>query len=726
MPALSNTFLFVEPQKHYLNYGSVVLHRIVEENKQPQQTIVELIGDDANKEKIRQTMETLNPITFVGLGHGNVNVFSVECTEKYITVGDPEISQFKDRVVSLCSCFPPDTSIMCNPSTKKISDCTNQDKVLTHKGRFKSIRKIYHRSFDGDLVVITPRKLLLPTKLTPEHPVLAIKAVKCKATGICLPKRKLVRCNQGICAENKIVAECTRCKYRWISEKNAKYRSCPKCHCRLTKIIEDAHKPWELYKPQWIEAKDLTKDHLIIHPIITDTFNVEKIYITDYWSSRVPKKYMKSITNQVISEIEGKNLSYSKIAAICKRMGRTEGLAYHVQKRLSGKIRGFSDHVRWESIDGKIVDKCKHLEIPNEVKVSPEFMEICGLYVAEGHTDNGTIQLSFGSHEVDLANRAKDLFFEVFGLRASIICCPKVSARLVRAYCQPVAQFFRTTFGLNALTKRLPSWFLTLPKEKQRCFFNGYHEGDGYVDSRNVMLMNTASKTLALQLVQILLRQGKIPTLRYDKNSKSKNGIYEIQFVKNSRIGLIQEDKLILPIRCISKERYKGDVCNLEIEDDNSYVAEALTVHNCLTAVNLGPAIMDAGAVVYTGYKTEFWFYIGDDAGTTRAVNSPFLAEFQFVGSLLQGKTAGDARADQLLKYDEEINYWISGDGKNQTDAMELSRILEMNKTNSVFLGEGSVNPSPRVSVLASGISSILMFPLGLLAVGYFIYNELR
>lgn len=184
-------------------------------------------------------------------------------------------------------------------------------------------------------------------------------------------------------------------------------------------------------------------------------------------------------------------------------------------------------------------------------------------------------------------------------------------------------------------------------------------------------------------------------------------------------VGLGHGNENVFSVECTEKYVTVGD------PDISQFAGRVVSLCSCLTAVYLGPAIIDAGAVVYTGYKTEFWFYIGDDAGTTRAVNSPFLAEFQFVGSLLQGKTTGDARADQLLKYDEEINYWISGDGKNQTDAMELARILEMNKSNSVFLGEGSVNPSPRASVLASGITPILIFPMGLLAVGYFIYKEL-
>jgi len=153
--------------------------------------------------------------------------------------------------------------------------------------------------------------------------------------------------------------------------------------------------------------------------------------------------------------------------------------------------------------------------------------------------------------------------------------------------------------------------------------------------------------------------------------------------------------------------------------DLNLLADKVCSLCSCLTAVELGPAIVDAGAVAYTGYKTEFWFYIGDEPGTSRAVNSPFLAEFQFVGSLLQGKTTGDARADQLRQYDEEINYWITGDGKDHGDAMELSRILEMNKSNSVFLGQSGVTPSPRLAIQISSFP--LIFGLAYLTLGYLI-----
>jgi hypothetical protein len=147
---------------------------------------------------------------------------------------------------------------------------------------------------------------------------------------------------------------------------------------------------------------------------------------------------------------------------------------------------------------------------------------------------------------------------------------------------------------------------------------------------------------------------------------------------------------------------------------------------SCLTAVSLGPAIMSAGAVAYTGYNTEFWFFIGDPAGSTRAVQSPFLTEFQFVASLLQGKSTGDARTDELAKYDSEIAYWTSGGGKDDPNAADLANIIEMNKSSSVFLGQGTATPStPTPTVLVAGATPWVW--LGMFAVvAYLTYRELK
>jgi len=147
-----------------------------------------------------------------------------------------------------------------------------------------------------------------------------------------------------------------------------------------------------------------------------------------------------------------------------------------------------------------------------------------------------------------------------------------------------------------------------------------------------------------------------------------------------------------------------------------------VSLTSCLTAIELGPAIIDAGALVFMGYKDEFWFYIGDEAGTTHAVQSPFLATFQFEASLLRGKTTGEARKDQLAKYDEEIQYWTVGAGKDHPESLELTRILEINKSVSTFLGEPDVAPS--LPSITMPISPMLPWAISLLALSAMIYRE--
>lgn len=135
----------------------------------------------------------------------------------------------------------------------------------------------------------------------------------------------------------------------------------------------------------------------------------------------------------------------------------------------------------------------------------------------------------------------------------------------------------------------------------------------------------------------------------------------------------------------------------MKVGDPNVQLFKGRVVHlnSCETAADLGPALISAGATAYVGSNESFWFYTGDPANSTRAVQSPFLCEWQFDVSLLQGKTVADARADMVAKYEEELAYWVTGDGKNHPDAGEIARLININKSISVFLGEGQTTPSP-------------------------------
>ena len=133
-----------------------------------------------------------------------------------------------------------------------------------------------------------------------------------------------------------------------------------------------------------------------------------------------------------------------------------------------------------------------------------------------------------------------------------------------------------------------------------------------------------------------------------------------------------------------------------------------LHLNSCETGGQHGPTLMSAGALAFVGSNESFWFYTGDDPNTTRAVRSPFLAEWQFDVSLLQGKNVGQARADMLKKYDDELTYWVEGDGKTHPDASEIARIININKSISTYLGEPATQPSPSGG---GGVSFIALPP---------------
>jgi hypothetical protein len=127
---------------------------------------------------------------------------------------------------------------------------------------------------------------------------------------------------------------------------------------------------------------------------------------------------------------------------------------------------------------------------------------------------------------------------------------------------------------------------------------------------------------------------------------------------------------------------------------------------SCLTAKSLGPSIIEAGALTYLGYREEFWFWIGTPPCSDRPSISPFLPDFEgYTASLMRGETTGEARLDQLRRYEEEINYWTFGEGKNHPHAAELARILEMNENASIFIGETTVSaataaPTPTPTII--------------------------
>ncbi len=440
-------------------------------------------------------------------GRPTFGMNAVEFTEKII-----EIS--RENFIVPAHCLLPNTLIHTNLRTKKIEEINENDMVLTHKGIFKKVTKIFKRNYQGGVYKIIPWYFIKGLTTTPEHPFFALKSVKkCSWTkGTCRPL-----CSKVYCCKNKL---------------------------------------YENYKSAWIQAKDLENGDFLMYPRIKVDKDIKEIKITDFVDC-------KKLENDLLIPKNSMN---------------------------------------------------KKNQIKEFIKIDEHFCLLAGYYLAEGYVirDEG-IGFSFNVNEKEYIDEIKDLMSKIFGIEKFKIDNRGKNQSDIVFYSHILNEFFKKLFyfeGFRAWNKIIPEWMIFLPKEKIVEIFRGWWRGDcGY----------TVSRELANQMKLICLKIGIIPSISIDSaenfNKRGKHFISgrkittqrdtivfsNLSFFENdlgllsekpfkkfvnkrkTKHGWIDTNYAYLPIRKIEIQNYDGYVYNIEVEDDNSYVTEFATVHNCWT-----------------------------------------------------------------------------------------------------------------------------------------------
>lgn len=428
----------------------------------------------------------------------------------------------KDIEVIPAHCLVPGSLVHTKNRLKKIEDITEKDFVLTHRGRYKKVKEIYERQFSGEVIEVVPACMKVGTFFTSEHPIYSIKTYKvCKNVShtICKPS----------------------CVY--IKNKNCKIKA------------------FESYKPEWRCIKDLDKGDIVLYPRYNLIKDKRFIYLSDF----VSKKYF-----------EGDYIKPRKERAFVKNM-----------------------------------------LIKNKIEISKEFCRLIGYYLAEGYCSREHIAFTFNEKEEEYLKDVQKLLIDVFGPYVNIkIKKEKSNAVSIYVYSKILKEFFEMFYlekPYKSFNKKLPNWFIDLSHEKLKELVIGWWRGDaGYSTSFN--LFN--------QFKQIFIKLGIIPStskINADSVNKrrkikinqinkreimAKNDLFYFnvlsffdkdndllglsEFKKfntkiNRRKGWIDENYIYLPIIKINKKDYDGKVYNLEVEEDNSYLTENLSVHNCWT-----------------------------------------------------------------------------------------------------------------------------------------------
>lgn len=280
-----------------------------------------------------------------------------------------------------------------------------------------------------------------------------------------------------------------------------------------------------------------------------------------------------------------------------------------------------------------------------DVRVTLGQARLIGLFAAEGYYEldsrnaNERVGVCWALHEDErhtLAKTVCDLMLSEFGVEC--VVRPHRDDRGIHVTtktCQKVVDFFSGhVFGDGATDKRLHPDLLTAPLAVQMEILRGWFEGDGSAFDTGVgravpgdfrLTGTSASQSLANQMKMLLHRQGIAPRVYHNVSEGRRrlmvdgaprvvsdpskechvwvvscgagyiatlvqDTVYESAYetVVEVRDGFQQvPDLRFLNGYClqmftdISSVEYRGPVYNFETEEDHSYIAGGLAVHNC-------------------------------------------------------------------------------------------------------------------------------------------------
>lgn len=274
--------------------------------------------------------------------------------------------------------------------------------------------------------------------------------------------------------------------------------------------------------------------------------------------------------------------------------------------------------------------KTKHKQENKAIKIEPDLMRLIGYWLAEGSLscgkkggkmykkDNGylahRVDFSFHVNEVETVEDVKNLMFKYFGISSQTRIKKGTMGVGVSFKTRSGYEFFNKFFGKGASRKRLPAqminWDLGLGLSE---LIKGFWIGDGNASRQGFSVCST-SEVLINQIRRLLLRfkivgsffertpeqhkssviNGKTVTAKntlhsisfYGKNANLFSRIVDIEFEKEKYIEtavFFDDNYVYYPIEKKDTISTTSPVAvyNMEVENDHSYHANGIAVHNC-------------------------------------------------------------------------------------------------------------------------------------------------
>lgn len=453
-------------------------------------------------------------------------------------------------------CCLPGTTVSLWDERKAIESVRVGDSVLTHLGVYKQVTKTYARTVSEKTVRIKVKYLPDELCVTKNHRVLVMTrgsdSVHCVRMQSSPCTKRALKCQEGV-------------KY-----------------CKQYYTKKPCWKIDQPYHSEWIPAGDLRKGDYLLYPINKQSLQPQR------FSQYAPDP---CVNGSVVSTVD-----------IC---GKT-----HITK--AHRIKDFD--------------------------LTDDFLQLCGWFISEGH-HRGNCAVSFSLNKKE-AEEAEFIRGQIGALDLSSWVCPAKDCEGMTVCTSSVVlgRFMTANFGEGAKSKHLPSWVKDLPIERLKHVLAGVFWGDGSKAADTVVL-ECSSIQLVTDLFEVLLKFGcvssiskclKCRPIKVKENGRTRivRGKKEVpafklccsisqnpdlfNFLGYGKItrkstgmsALMDTDYVYLPIFKMEEEEYSGSVFNLEVEGDNSYVANGVIVHNCITALEAQRAGVPILSSNYAGLRT--------------------------------------------------------------------------------------------------------------------------
>lgn len=157
---------------------------------------------------------------------------------------------------------------------------------------------------------------------------------------------------------------------------------------------------------------------------------------------------------------------------------------------------------------------------------------------------------------------------------------------------QVLCEWLALHFGRTSKEKKIPAWVLSLDLSHREALLQGIVDVTGYQANKTTIKVNTVSKAYALGLRLLATNLGYSTSIGYSERAKTtviegrlvnQLDTYEIALRKNDKVRPFFCDEYHHWYKCksVMETGETKQVFNISVEEDESYVADSIVVHNC-------------------------------------------------------------------------------------------------------------------------------------------------